>query len=156
MKKAQQYGWKDGARTRGMDIEAVAPVLQTLERKHGALTPEAVVREATKLRSPLHNWFEWDDTEAARQYRLEQARDLIRAVTVTFIGGDDGEERTVRAFVHLGDPTIYESTVNVLGDVEKRAILLGRMRADFETFRRRYRDMQELVPVFAAFDAIAA
>lgn len=156
MKKAQQYGWKDGARTRGLDIEVVAPVLHALERKRGVLTPEAVVREATKKSSPLHGWFEWDDTAAARQYRLEQARDLIRSVTVTFIGAANADKLTVRAFVHLGDPTIYESTVNVLGDADKRAVLLARMRADFETFRRRYQDMQELLPVFAAFDENAA
>ncbi len=149
----QRYGWRDGSRSRRMDVGKVAPVLKALERKHGVLTPEQVLREATKKSSPLHKWFEWDDTEAARLYRMTQARELIRAVTVIVTEGD---EYTIRAFVHLGDPTVYESTVHVLSDPEKRALLLERMRDDFEVFRKRYEHIRELAAVFAAFDEAVA
>ncbi len=49
----------------------------------GLVRPEAVVEAARDEASPLHPYFEWDDTEAAHQYRLVQARKLIVRVGVT-------------------------------------------------------------------------
>ena len=47
------------------------------------LTPEQVVEAARDPASPLHEEFEWDDTEAGHKWRLNQARTLIRSVRVT-------------------------------------------------------------------------
>jgi len=150
-----QYGWKDGARTKRLDIEAVIPVLQRLEIKHGALTPEDVLTEARKRTSPLHGFFTWDDTEAARQWRLAEARELIRSVTVTYIG-TDASSRTVRAFVHYGEAHTYEAMARVLANDEKRAALLTQALAELAICRRKYADLKELAGVFAALDEIAA
>lgn len=49
----------------------------------GVLTPEAVVKDAKKKDSPLHDQFEWDVKKAAYQYWLDQARTLIRSVRVS-------------------------------------------------------------------------
>lgn len=51
-------------------------------RNGGVLTPEAVVAAAKKPTSPLHRVFEWNDSEAAKAWRIEQARCLIRSVHV--------------------------------------------------------------------------
>ena len=51
-------------------------------RNKGVLTPADVVKDASDESSPLHSYFTWDDTEAAHQYRLDQARTLIRNVKV--------------------------------------------------------------------------
>lgn len=51
-------------------------------RNNGVLTPEAVVADAADKSSPLHSEFEWNDKRAAHQHRLNQARELIRKVTV--------------------------------------------------------------------------
>lgn len=48
----------------------------------GRLVPEAVVDAARDPDSPLHSHFTWDDTEAARQHRINQARVLIRTVRI--------------------------------------------------------------------------
>lgn len=48
----------------------------------GKLTPEAVLERAENTDSALHDMFTWDDDEAAREYRLLQARGLIRRVVV--------------------------------------------------------------------------
>src|SRR5262245_16182963 len=44
----------------------------------GALSPRDVVDAAKNDASPLHPYFEWNDSEAADQWRLEQARRLLR------------------------------------------------------------------------------
>lgn len=59
--------------------------LRALESGNGVITPDAVVSDAANPESPLHKYFEWDDTEAARKYRIEQARTLIRSVRVEIV-----------------------------------------------------------------------
>lgn len=88
------------------------------------IQPEAVVEEAASETSPLHPHFEWDDDEAAHEYRLHQARNLIRAVRVVKI--DPGPRYvnitikrengvTRRGYVAteraVADPDLYEQVV---------------------------------------------
>jgi len=64
----------------------VAPVrglLEDLMNTNGVLTPGSVVDAARDPKSPLHSYFEWDDTAAAELFRDRQARDLIRSVSIT-------------------------------------------------------------------------
>jgi hypothetical protein len=64
---------------------AIVAELETIRRNAGGvLRPEDVVSFAADPDTELHSRFEWDDTEAAQQYRLWQARQLIR-VTVTVL-----------------------------------------------------------------------
>lgn len=51
--------------------------LAQIAGKGGRLTAEKVVEHAADPTHPLHGFFEWDDTEAARKYRIAQARELI-------------------------------------------------------------------------------
>lgn len=60
----------------------VAAALRALESAAGRLAPADVVEAARDPQSPLHSHFEWDDTDAARKYRLDQARTLIRSVKI--------------------------------------------------------------------------
>lgn len=66
----------------GLSAEALER-LQALEQE-GRLTPNAVREDAAKPESPLHGYFEWDDSVAAGQHRLDQARALIRRVLVVW------------------------------------------------------------------------
>src|ERR1700677_2890830 len=52
------------------------------ERNAGRLTPDLVLLSAQSPDSPLHEHFTWDDTDAARKHRLNEARTLIRSVKV--------------------------------------------------------------------------
>ena len=61
--------------------------LEELETK-GRLVPTAVVEAAADPDSPLHNYFTWDNDEAAKAYRLEQARRLIRSIRVVIVEED--------------------------------------------------------------------
>jgi hypothetical protein len=71
---------------------AVVDELTAMYERLGELTAESVVAEASRASSPLHRYFEWDDTVAAREYRRVQARALIRRVTVVV------DDRRLRAF----------------------------------------------------------
>ena len=62
-----------------MATDAVVSALRSIAAKNdGLLKPEDVVEAARPANSPLHTRFTWDDSAAAHQFRLEQARTLIR------------------------------------------------------------------------------
>ena len=145
------YTWRDHAR-RAIPAQAAGEGVEAIRVKHGHVTADLVVSAAKSKRSPLHNAFEWDDSAAAHEYRLSQARHLIRHVVVTMEVG--GEERNVRAFVALNAPEEkgrdYQAISVVLGDKELRQQALDRALGDMEAFERRYNEFEELFEVFAA------
>lgn len=59
----------------------------------GSITREQIVTAATDPRSPLHNYFEWDNDAAAHKFRLHQAGMLLRTITVNLVHAP-AEERT--------------------------------------------------------------
>jgi hypothetical protein len=61
-------------------MDVVTDALKKIETRTGKLSPIAVIEAAREPDSPLHGYFEWDDSKAAEQYRLDQARCLIRSV----------------------------------------------------------------------------
>lgn len=130
-------------------------VLDELRRiaaaRAGTLTPQAVVEAAEAEDSPLHSHFEWDDAEAAVAHRLSQARGLIRSVRVQLVAAD-GEQRTVRAFVHTMPPKslseedatqpVYRRIEDVAADEGARRVFLGQLEVEWRSFRRRWRDYE--------------
>lgn len=64
------------------------------------LTARAVVADASDPSSPLHSYFEWDDSVAAKNYRMEQARRLISHVSVEI----RTDTRFVRSVAYVRDP----------------------------------------------------
>lgn len=62
--------------------DVVRDELERLEDQAGRLTPGIVIEAARDANSPLHGYFEWDDSIAAENYRTEQARTLIRSVVL--------------------------------------------------------------------------
>lgn len=68
--------------------------------KAGRLTAESLVDDARNPGSPLHELFEWDNERAAHEYRIEQARGIIRTVEYRF------ERRTITYVVprYVPDP----------------------------------------------------
>lgn len=53
--------------------------LKRIYAEHGKIDAEILLNEATPTASPIHGFFEWDDTEAAHRYRLQQATAMIIA-----------------------------------------------------------------------------
>jgi len=68
----------------------------------GKLSPESVVRDAKKRSSPLHKFFEWDDSKAAHEHRIYQARELIRSITVF----SSSTEIEIKAPKYVHDPRV--------------------------------------------------
>lgn len=54
-------------------------------KNNGKITPDELVAFAEPEGSPLHPYFEWDDSVAAKLYRLEQAQGIIRSYKVVVV-----------------------------------------------------------------------
>lgn len=81
--------------------ELVAEKLAELARQNGGrLTPNVVLEEAQDPGSVLHSLFEWDDTLAAHQHRIFQARQIITSVRVVVTT----ENRKISTVYYVRDP----------------------------------------------------
>jgi len=45
-----------------------------MQYEHGKVTAQMIVDEASSPKSPVHKFFEWNDTEAGRKYRAIHRR----------------------------------------------------------------------------------
>lgn len=80
----------------------VIDAIKSLEKSSGELLPEDVVKSARDPESPLHAYFEWDDTEAAHKYRMSQARGLIRRLKTEV----NHYDYVIKAPVYVRDPDV--------------------------------------------------
>ena len=90
-------------------------------QKGGILMVDDVIEAAKDKSCVLHHHFEWDDTEAAKAYRKEQARSLIRKCKITLVDMPSAE---IRAFTSLPSDREsgggYRLTSTVLNDEQMR------------------------------------
>jgi hypothetical protein len=149
---ARNYRWVDGCRLKG-DAQTVGEFLDALRKKHdGVLTTGIVVAAAKNPRSPIHDFFTWDDKDAATRWREVQAGHLIRSVTI-FV--EEREDVAVRAFVNIEGPG-HVCVVEAMNDEAMKATLFKRAKDEIIGWRRRYADLQAFASVFKSVDAIAA
>ncbi len=120
--------------------------LTAIREKHKKLTPAVVLKEARNPDHPLHSRFEWDDSVAAERYRLEQARNLISLVRVSYTDSA-GETKSVRQYqaVRASDANQYEyePVEEVLADPFKRKLVMQDMQRQVEELVARYEHLTE-------------
>lgn len=152
------YEFKSGFQVRGTDAQTAGEVMAALSASQGGLTPARLVDRSRDLHAPLHGYFEWDEGKAAERYREEQARYLMRSVTVVRIEGDDHERAVtargpIRAFVPASEKAnVYEPIQVVVRTQDKREGLLRQAKADMAAFVRKYRVLSELDGVMTAIE----
>lgn len=140
-----------------MKKDDVLKELTFIAQEHeGMLRPEDVVEYAKNKRTVLHGCFTWDDSEAAIQWRLQEARMLIR-VAVTVLPNE--EETTCRAFVSMKDDRYsglgYRPMLSVLTNDEQRATMIQEALAEMEVFKAKYKNLVELASVFEEMEKVS-
>ena len=106
-----------------MIIDAIKEELESLV-VDGTLDPERVVEAARNPNSSMHKQFDWDDSSAAHEHRIAQARALIKRVKVNVIRTDN---EVVRVASYIRSPTGsgYESTQQVaIRHVDRLAVVI--------------------------------
>jgi hypothetical protein len=157
--KITGYEWAEHASIRvgKANPNIVGEHLELLRKKHkNELTPDDVVKDAKNGNSPLHPFFEWDDSAAAQQHRLSQARGLIRSV-VAIYKEDEKPPRRMRAFVHIAEAGAphYRDTAHAMSQTRTRDIVLRQAWREFQSWRKRYEELDEFAGLFETADRIA-
>lgn len=158
----KEFAYRDGAHFQkgaGVPPQIVGEHLEMLRGKSGGvITPALVVDDARNPNSPLHRFFEWDDSAAAEQYRLQQARGVIQAVVVRYRETDNAPAKTIRAFVSVktDEGPRYAGIVEVMNDQQQRAALIRKAWNELQGFRKKYADLTEFGQLFASIDELKA
>lgn len=158
--KIAGFEFVDGARFQSGAVQKAQEVgthLDLLRQRHkGELTPKDVLDDAKNHNSPLHSFFEWNDGEAAEQYRLQQARGLIRSVVAIYISEEKPAVRT-RAYVHIKESgaSHYRETTHAMSQKATRDQVLRQAWQELNNWRRRYTHLNEFAKLFEAADEVA-
>jgi hypothetical protein len=172
-----KYSAAKGSRLSDEQAQMFGERIEILQEEYnGEVTPDVLLEDAKGIDSPLHNWFEWDDTNAARAYRRQQAYYLLRSIHVVVQVND--EEMTTRAFHHVtiqeteperdeGDGMhqeaevlepesrrVYVSIQRIVTDADLRQQIIEDAMHQLQSWRRRYQQYTELAQIFGAIDAI--
>lgn len=153
------YEFAEGARFQPGaegDAKAVGEHLDLLRQQcHGELTPQDVVNDARNDNSPLHSFFEWDDSAAAEAHRLAQARGLIRSVVAIYVREEAPAVRT-KMFVHVPEPSAphYRETGHAMSQAKTRKLVLQRAWRELQGWRKRYADLKEFSELFDVIDEV--
>lgn len=124
---------------------STATALQELYDDHGTLTPALVVEAAADPDHELHDKFVWDDSEAARRYRLTQASGLIRSVHVRVTKDEPSRvrvwvsEREMRVAPDGDDALsgVYRPIEEVVASDVLRAAWFRALAAEWQALRRK-------------------
>lgn len=121
------------------------------KKADGILYPAAVVEYARNPETALHGEFTWNDTIAAEQWRIQQARQIIRVRIVS----QANNPVTIRAYVSLSEDRQnpgggYRRFQDVMADPELRRQYLRQALKEVEHWRQKFKSLEELDPVFSA------
>lgn len=130
--------------------EQLRQELEMLQGRSATLNPRKVVDWAEKNpESALYHEFEWDDSKAAREYRLIQARELIKTIVVY---PSEMKPRWVSLTIDRVKGGGYRRTEAVQGTPNLRRILVQDVLDELIRMRDRYFDLTELDRAWHAID----
>ena len=130
-------------------------LLAIKQANQGLLLPCDVVAAAAPIESSLHYFFEWDDSLAAEQHRLSQARRLI--TSVVFIREVKKKNKLIlvsrAAFTHVRtDKNGYRDTDEVYNTPELKAAYIRQLQTDWKTFKQKHYDVLKDMTKFSEID----
>lgn len=109
MENTKNYEWKMPSFAKGLSASDAVKELERIETIYGAINTANVLKEASNPDNLFHRCFEWDDTNAAHKWRLEQARKLLNNINVVIVS--DGEEKHIGAYevVQVGESRQFKN-----------------------------------------------
>ena len=145
----ETYKWKIPGIFKDADPSKVKEEIDSLG---DTVEPSDIVSFAENPNTELHKCFEWDDTEAARKYRISQARNVLRSLVVEV--RTENKEPTLLRVRYVTEGKGYKSTELILSNQNEYDALLRRAKAELLAFREKYKSLNELEEVFDAIDEI--
>ena len=146
----ETYKAVEGSHITDADAEVYGKRIAQLRVDNTWVTPEIVLEDARSTKSPLHDYFEWDNNEAAAKWRLAQAGQLMRSINVIVLKDDKPE--LIRAFFNVTatesmdteSRKVYISQKTAFSNAERRAEVIAYALRELKGWRERYNQYSEL------------
>lgn len=145
------------------EAAVVGKTLSNIQREMSVITPKIVVEKASDPRSPLHKYFEWDDTVAAQKHREWQARFLITSVHI--VDAHSENQSPIRAFVNVspdgddGDPFVasrgYVATSSIAGKQNYESQVISYAKNQLVGWKKRFGNYREFFGVVKEIEKLA-
>ena len=149
----RKYSWRV---SHGVSADVAGKVMEEIEARDGEVTKEAFLEASRPEDSPTHNCFEWDDSQAAELYRLNQAYHVILDLEVTVTEAESGSRSSAFVNVIKKTPTEsakYKSLDVAMADEELRMNVIRNALAEFKAVEKKYNHLVELSSIFTAIDS---
>lgn len=130
----EEFVLRNGCRSNGVSAQTVASELSNIYVTNGQLTAPLVVDSARPEEAPLHPIFEWDDSKAGELYRHDQARNVIRSVSLS----NAVTKTEIPVYVHVPDaksPAYHPVTV-VVKSITQYELAFGELIKLVESARK--------------------
>jgi tRNA A37 N6-isopentenylltransferase MiaA len=149
-----EYRWVTGVPGDDEDAQMYGEEIQKImDSNEGGLTKSLLVENAKSSKSPLHDYFDWDDTIAAKKWRVRQAGKILRSIEVVF---SETFSEPIRAFVNImqKDDTerLFIPINSAMSNDDIRGRLLERLKKEAISWARRARKFEEFADIIVAID----
>lgn len=143
-----------GSRLTDTDAGVIGPILSDLAGG-GVVSAAQVVGVAKDPSNPLHHFFTWDDSIAAHEYRLSQARYMLRSVIVRTDEGEGSRPPRLTAVVvtDAGDRG-YATMATITASESLMVQVLAQAKRDLEAWYHKYQQLSELAEMRGVFGEI--
>ena len=143
-------------------VEIVAAQLDRIQHKYGYIKPKIVVKEAEAAASPLHNFFTWEDRDAASRWRESEARDLIRAIRIVRSDMPLSEQPIVRKYLSVSateeetrfDGSAYLPMDEIMKNEDYQQQALNSAMDELRQWKERHDGLKEFFGVYAEIESI--
>lgn len=131
--------------------------IEKLQAKHGdEYLPKVILDDSRPYDALLHSCFEWRDDVAAEKYRLDQARGIVRNLTIVYEDDRGGVPQTVevRAYVSTNEKNSRADYKPVLvamqNDVMKHQVLKNAVE-EVRQVEKKYANLLTLSEILEAY-----
>lgn len=139
-----EYQARPNSRFSDNDAKIIGGFLER-EFKNNPITADLILQKARSKSSPIHKYFDWDDTSAAEKYRRRQAQDMISCVVIVHKGTEVRKYHSVKvdkkAWVNL---KTLDETPELWEQVVDRALI------EINAWTLKYNQYKELMPIISA------
>lgn len=160
------YNARPGRRISPDKAQIYGECLYDLKEEAGdLLSPAFVVKKSRNKKSPLHDFFTWDDTKAAELYRIREARYLIGSITVVIEYDKEEEGEEIKAFHNIkvmhedGEKQGYVTIAEVRKNQDFLDIVIANAYSEMIAWGDRYKQYRRLAkfkkpfnPIFKSID----
>ena len=126
-----------------------AALLEIRAANDGILTAAAIVEAAADPEHALHGRFEWNDEKAGHKYRVQQARQLVRVVRMTYVD-KRGHPDDIRVFHSVPVPGSVTGRAYVpLDEIQASPLMSAQVRRqmniEWRALKRRYEQFGDFI-----------